>query len=80
MNDTLSTVQTVAARILETDLSATGSDTPLADVPGWDSLKHLDLVMELEKEFKCSFTLEELVGIRRLGDIAEILLNRGADT
>ena len=30
------------------------------DLPNWDSLRHLILVMEIERTFECRFDLEEI--------------------
>jgi len=37
-----------------------GSNAAVADVPGWDSLTHIKLVMELEREFGISIEPDEI--------------------
>ena len=47
------------------------------DVPDWDSLNYLLFVAELEKEYNISFTMDEVLGIQKVGDIRTILKNKG---
>lgn len=45
------------------------STTAFEDVPGWDSIGHLKLVLEVEKEFAIRFEVHEIAGIESLGDL-----------
>jgi acyl carrier protein len=47
------------------------------DIPDWDSVGHLNLIMEVEKEFAVKFEIEEMFEIERLGDITKILDKKG---
>jgi len=35
-------------------------------VPAWDSLRHLNLIIELENEFNISFELEEIAEMKSI--------------
>lgn len=48
------------------------------DIPDWDSVGHLNLIMEVEKEFGVTFEVEDMFEIERLGDITTILQNKNA--
>jgi acyl carrier protein len=39
------------------------------DVPGWDSLNHIYLVVAIEKNYKIKFTTMEIQGWKCAGDI-----------
>ncbi len=43
------------------------------DIPDWDSVGHLNLIMELEKEFEIKVEIEEMFEVEKLGDIIPIL-------
>ena len=43
------------------------------DVPGWDSLAHLDLVATLEERFGVRFRLAEIPTLRNAGDLVDLL-------
>ncbi len=43
--------------------------TSPVDVNGWDSLKHIMLISEVEKEFGIRFGLDDMLNMRTFGDI-----------
>lgn len=53
--------------------------TPLRDIKGWDSLKHVLLVIELEKHLKAQLTAEEIQGIVTLADVGRVFRQKGVD-
>jgi len=46
------------------------------EIPEWDSVGHLDLIMEVEREFAMKIEIEEMFEIEKLGDIEAILLKK----
>lgn len=46
------------------------------DIPDWDSVGHLNLIMEIEKEFNIKIEIEEMFEVEKLGDIIPILQKR----
>jgi acyl carrier protein len=53
------------------------SETTRAEVPKWDSLRHIALVDAIEKSFGISLSLDEMVEIRSVQDICNILDRHG---
>lgn len=47
-------------------------DMIAADVEGWDSLNHIDLIVAIERKFKIRFTTREVTGLKTVGDLAEL--------
>lgn len=43
------------------------------DIPKWDSLGHLNMIMAIEREFNIKFEIEEMFQIQCLDDISNIL-------
>lgn len=43
------------------------------DVPDWDSMNYLLFIAELEKEFGLSFSMDEVLGARTLGDLRALV-------
>lgn len=43
--------------------------TTAADVPGWDSLKHLSLVVAVEAAYGVRFLTRELHGFKNVGEM-----------
>ena len=50
--------------------------TPL-EIPEWDSMNYLLFIAELEKQFQLSFTMNEVVEAKTLGDIRKVVKSRG---
>ena len=46
---------------------------------GWDSLKHMELIVSIEKTFGIELTFEEIVAMQTLKDIKKILKEKGVD-
>ena len=49
-----------------------------ADVAAWDSLTHIDLVVEVEKEFKIKLSTAEVRGLKNVGDFAALIAKKAA--
>jgi acyl carrier protein len=45
-------------------------------VAEWDSMNHLILIGEVEKEFGVKFTTDEVIRIKGMDDILQLLKNR----
>jgi len=53
-------------------------DMTAADVAAWDSLTHIDLVVEVEKEFRIRFSTAEVRGLKNVGDFAALIAQKAA--
>jgi acyl carrier protein len=48
-------------------------DATLANqVPGWDSLKHIDVICAIEKEFGVKFKSIEVLKCKNIGDLQKL--------
>ena len=63
----------LAAEIFEVERAAISETTRYGDVPGWDSVNHLRLVMETERRFGVSYPLEKIPSMRTLSDFFDII-------
>lgn len=57
-------------------LVLTSSTTP-ADVPGWDSIEHINLMFALEEEFDVEFAGNEFAEFETIGALERALEERG---
>jgi len=46
------------------------------DVPEWDSLMHISLMVAVEKEFNVRFRVGEVENTRNIGEFADLILKR----
>jgi len=43
--------------------------TTAKDVPGWDSMKQVMILLAVEEKFEIEFTTREMDGLRNVGDL-----------
>lgn len=53
------TLKQVMATLLTVEVSAIGEDASMDTIPTWDSLRHMNLVLALEEEFKVAIPDED---------------------
>ena len=58
----------LAARIFGTDRASIDGATAYESIPGWDSVNHLHLVMEAEREFGVKYPFERIPSLMTLND------------
>ena len=49
-------------------------NTTSEDIEDWDSLEHINLVNAVEKEFGVKFTMAQVVGMKNVGEMVDIIL------
>jgi len=59
------------------DESIEVTDTTTADdIEDWDSLEHINLVAAVEKEFKIKFSMGQIVSMKNVGEMINIILEK----
>ena len=59
----------IIAKILEVELEEVELDTAIGDLPEWDSLHHLQIIAELEKEYGIKYVAEDLAELEDVSDL-----------
>jgi acyl carrier protein len=73
LNDVHQRLEEIARKIFDDDsLLLTDSTTP-ADVPGWDSLAHVNFMFSVEREFNLQLSEDEFVGFEDIAGLKRIL-------
>ena len=57
------------------DITVT-AETTAADVDGWDSLEHINLVNAVEQEFGMKFDMGQILTMKNVGEMADIIISR----
>lgn len=52
-------------------------DLKFAEIPGWDSVVHLTLLLAVEKRFGVAFSSREMVSMTSVGEMAEAIISHG---
>lgn len=67
----------VFREVFDDDSIELTEETTAADVDGWDSVEHFNLISEVESRFKMRFQMREVSGMANVGELAEIVAARG---
>jgi acyl carrier protein len=60
--------------VFDDDTITIRDDMTSADIEGWDSLSHINLIYALEQEFKIVFTIGEAgSALRNVGDLRALI-------
>jgi acyl carrier protein len=68
----------IVANVMEVQVSQINDESGPETIENWDSFRGLILFEELESKFNVKFTLNELLNIKKIKDIKDILSVRGA--
>lgn len=71
-------IRTIMAEILEVNENEILEDSSIGDIPSWDSLHHLEIIAEIEKNFGIQFTPDVLMDLEDFSDIVEAVNRRVA--
>lgn len=52
------------------------SATTADDIEDWDSLEHINLMAAVEKEFEIKFSMGQIVTMKNVGEMADIILSK----
>jgi acyl carrier protein len=61
---------------LGNDAIALTPETTAEDVPEWDSMNHIFLVVEIERSFGVKFQTAEMEELRNVGELAQLIRSK----
>ncbi len=64
----------VFREVFDDDEITVNDETTSADIEDWDSLEHINLVSAVEQEFGIKFTMGQVVTMKNVGEMADIIL------
>jgi acyl carrier protein len=79
MRDLMSEVMDVFRDVFEDDNLVVTRETTAADVLGWDSVKHVTLMLNVERRFNIRLSSSEVSDMKNVGDLIAIVERRLAD-
>lgn len=62
--------------VFDDDTISLHPDMTAAEVPAWDSLSNIRLVVAVEEEFKIQFTTGEVAGLKNVGEFVSVIQQR----
>jgi acyl carrier protein len=73
MRDLISELNNIFRNIFEDEDLVVRRETTAADVPGWDSLQHVSLILRVESRFGIRLSSSEVADLKSVGDLIDII-------
>lgn len=71
--DTVEEIKSILRTVFVDPTLAVDRQTTAADVPGWDSLSHVRLLMTIERQLKIRFAPLEADRLKNVGDLVDLI-------
>ena len=78
MTEIRAQVEQVVRDVLDKDSIALSDSTRAEDVPGWDSLAHVNIMYSIETEFGIQFSEDEFTGFENVGELTRLIASKVA--
>ncbi len=72
----LAKVNEVFHEVFDDDNIVVKEEMTAADIKGWDSLRHITLIEEIEDVFDIRFAMKEVNGMKNVGEMIDIIVQR----
>ena len=59
--------------VFEDDSITVTPDLTAPDVPGWDSLSHIRLILEVQRAFDIKFAAAQTANLKNVGELDELI-------
>jgi len=74
----LAELQPIFEEVLDQPGLALTLNSSAWNTSNWDSLAHIDLIEMAERRFTVRFSLAELQGLKRVGDLVDLIVQKKA--
>ena len=71
------TIDELLSRVLKIPATRITDATTMKDVPEWDSLKHMELIVAIEQHYTITLTGDEIADMTSVGVIKSTLTRHG---
>ena len=75
-NDIIKKLSTIFCDVFDDNTIAINENTTASDIEAWDSLTHITLISDVEDALNMKFKMKEVVGMKNVGEMADIILSR----
>jgi acyl carrier protein len=72
-------IEGIVRDALADDSVTLSADTTAADVPGWDSLAHVNIMFMIEQDLGVRFTDEEFTGFVNVGELERMIASKRSE-
>ncbi|WP_419828073.1 acyl carrier protein [Sphingomonas sp.] len=71
--DVFATLTEVFEDVFQADDLTVHDGTVAADIPGWDSLSNIQMVLAVERRFKIRMTAAQVSGLKDVGSLVTVI-------
>lgn len=62
--------------VFDDETIVVGEGTTSEDIEDWDSLEHINLIAAVEQEFAMKFSMGQVVTMKNVGEMADIIMGK----
>jgi acyl carrier protein len=66
----------LVGKVLDVEPTLLNDESNAQNTPKWDSLRHIEVLFAIENAFHVRFSMPEISGLRKLGDIRSLLATK----
>ena len=77
--EVFATLNEVFQDVFDDESITVNEETTADDSEDWDSLEHINLIAAVEQEFGMKFTMGQVVTMKNVGEMADIIMSQIAD-
>ena len=70
-------LEEVFREVFDNDALVLTDDTTAQDIPGWDSVAHINLMFSIEQAFGVRFSGNQLAEFKNIGELKTFLMSKG---
>ncbi len=76
VTDILSQMTAIFHDVFDNDDIVVTPELTAADVPEWDSLTHVRLILAVQKAFKVKFSAAQIANLKNVGDLMNLVRSK----
>lgn len=70
---------TIFRDVFQDDELSIAEDMTAADIEDWDSVMHINLILSVEEHFGVRFKSSEVARLQSIGELHNLIVEKGAD-
>ena len=71
--DNLKLLQQILREELQQPGLQVSAQTRATDVEGWDSMRHLQIILRIEREWGVRFSTRDILAVKNVGELVELI-------
>jgi acyl carrier protein len=77
-NEIVSRLTPIFRDVFNDDALVVNETMTAADVPSWDSLSNINMIIAVEKAFRAKFSIKDVRNLKNVGELVELIKRKAA--